>query len=112
MSILDPLPAKSVDKELWRPTWKCYCCNDTGLIPAPHYLDELVGEDYPYAVRCNATGCREGWAFDVGVDTRAPIDWCDSVDKRRRDEWRKWLSKRQQRQREAMAVIKKFTDSF
>ena len=112
MPILDPLPQRSIDRELWSPPWKCHCCNDTGLIPTPHGLDELVGPDYPYAVRCNATGCYSGSEFGNEVDTRAPVWWCDEVAERVRAEWQDWLKDRHERQKAALQLVESFTKTF
>ena len=112
MPILNPLPARKQDREMWSPRWQCYCCHDTGLVPSSHHLAELVGENYPYAVRCNASGCSAGREFGQEVDTRAPADWCDEVARRVRADWQEWLKDRHERQKAALGLIESFTDTF
>ena len=52
-------PEEQKEKEIWQPSWKCFCCQDTGIVN-PH-LVRLVIPDYSYnhdrLPICQAPGC-------------------------------------------------------
>lgn len=85
------------DEELWRPTWKCYCCHDTGFI-LPR-LAEQIFDRYRHGKskfpRCTATACKT----DIGTDKRllastnfnVPVHICDYFDRLERQDWNDWV---------------------
>ncbi len=102
MSIPARLPRRSLakpDPEMWRPSWKCFCCEDSGWVAA--HLIRLVIPDYSpnsdQPVVCRRAGCEAG--IDLNRDTLAQEDfvdwrfeptWCAELDKISREEWRNW----------------------
>lgn len=93
----EPLPVRPEqegDKEIWQPSWKCFCCQDTGKVQ-PH-LVRLVMPSYNYnrdrIPICQA--CSAGntllHLIEFGViDTRFETMLCQKLDRFAREEWSK-----------------------
>ncbi|MBD2458850.1 hypothetical protein H6G80_32935 [Nostoc sp. FACHB-87] len=93
----EPLPVRpeedTRDKEIWQPSWKCFCCQDTGKVQ-PH-LVRLVIPDYDYnrdrlpiCQLCSA-GDKLYHLVDFGViDTRFETLLCKKLDALAREEWK------------------------
>jgi hypothetical protein len=83
------------EKELWQPNWRCYCCQDTGII-RPR-LATLVIEGYDPSKDkipvCQNQGCSEvlGESINHCLDTRLKEDICQQLDQYERENWRKTL---------------------
>ena len=83
------------DKEIWHPSWRCFCCNDHGQLPLPQILliipDYSVAEDKP--VLCQNPGCEAG--LDIARSERAmEFDFrftaalCQKIDATMRQGWK------------------------
>ncbi|MBH8564447.1 hypothetical protein I8748_20055 [Nostoc sp. CENA67] len=87
-------PEEIGDKEIWQPSWKCFCCQDTGKVQ--NHLVKLVIPDYDYdrdrLPICQL--CGEGdklyhlTEFGV-IDTRFETLLCKKLDTLARKEWSK-----------------------
>lgn len=85
-------PEEIGDKEIWQPSWKCFCCQDTGKVQ--NHLVKLVMPDYDYdrdripiCQLCNA-GDKLYHLVEFGViDTRFETMLCKKLDTLARDEW-------------------------
>jgi hypothetical protein len=81
------------DKEIWQPSWKCFCCQDTGKVQ-PH-LVRLVMPNYDYnrdripiCQLCNA-GDKLYHLTEFGViDPRFETLLCKKLDALAREEWK------------------------
>lgn len=65
-------PEEQQEKEIWKPTWKCFCCQDTGKVQPdlvrqviPTYDDNR--DRVPICQNCNLG--QQNWAHlnDLGV---------------------------------------------
>lgn len=80
------------DKEIWQPSWKCFCCHDTGKIYPT--LVRLVIADYDYdkdkipiCQNCNAGS---NWMhLQSMIDTRIDFKICRHLDKFERENWKR-----------------------
>jgi hypothetical protein len=80
-------------KEIWQPSWKCFCCRDLGIVD-PH-LTRLVmpkyNSDRDRNPICQAPGCNQGanWLHLEGnVDMRFTSAICQELDRINRGHWR------------------------
>lgn len=80
-------------KEIWRPSWRCFCCRDSGIVD-PH-LARLVMPNYnsdrDRNPICQAPGCNEGanWLHLRGnIDMRLTSAICQELDRISREDWR------------------------
>lgn len=101
------------------PRWRCFCCNDTGIVRQPHLIVRDYGYNDPEVV-CTACGvAAEKWGREpteeelarLGVkrgewrsglevrDTRAPREVCEAIHERNRAEWLKWYKEAVERKR-------------
>ena len=80
------------DKEIWQPSWKCFCCHDTGRIYPT--LVRLIIADYDYdkdkipvCQNCNAGS---NWMhLQSMIDTRIDFKICRHFDQFERDNWKR-----------------------
>ncbi|MBD1836659.1 hypothetical protein [Coleofasciculus sp. FACHB-501] len=83
------------DKEIWHPSWRCFCCNDNGHLPLPHIVlvipDYSIAEDKP--VLCQNPGCEAG--LEIARSDRAgSFDFrfaavvCQKIDAIMRQGWK------------------------
>ena len=85
------------DKEIWQPTWQCFCCQDTGIVRPD--LVKLVISDYNWSDDalpiCQKEGCSVGSKLGTAVlemaDYRLGKDICNELDKFRREDWKKTI---------------------
>lgn len=111
MSTPAKLPRRSFakpDPEMWRPSWKCFCCEDSGWV-AVHLIRHVIpdysaDEDQP--VVCRRPGCdagidlnRDTLAQENFVDWRFEPSWCAELDKISRTQWRDWRDEQFHRRR-------------
>jgi hypothetical protein len=84
-------PVVSQDSEIWRPSWHCYCCRDTGLVQ--DYLVKRVIPNYnafeDKPVVCQRCGAyhRGNPVRDLNHDWRFKRDLCDRLDQISRHDW-------------------------
>ncbi len=87
----------------WKPTWKCFCCHDTGLVQEllikkviPRYVS---GRHKP--VECNATNCDIQLGRDLykteTLDRRFSAELCDRLDSDERQMWQEWSNEQHQK---------------
>src|SRR4028118_382741 len=95
-----PKEEPGVDKEVWQPTWKCFCCHDTGIVAS--HLATTVIEEYDLnrdkLPRCQNPGCTSGSYLDGdsltrSVDYRLTPAICQELDADERESWRETLEK-------------------
>lgn len=97
---LPQLPRKAVhpqvekqDKEIWRPSWKCFCCQDTGIVHLN--LAKLVIPDYNWMRDClpvcQSPKCDLGsrWLHlgNNNLDMRFTSVICQQLDMHEREVW-------------------------
>ena len=93
--LIRPKLDEEVDKEIWQPDWRCFCCHDTGLIQ--RYLVELVINDYdPWndkPVACQNSICEAGWNYRgmAGCDQRFERGVCAELHQIGREDWRQFV---------------------
>ncbi len=99
------------EKESWKPTWKCYCCHDTGFVL--DRLAALVIEGYDAEKskipRCNATSC----GAEVGknlensgtLDFRLSANMCDHLNQMEKESWKHYRYQKHQLRKEALGLI-------
>ena len=89
------------DKEIWQPDWRCFCCQDTGVIG--YVLVRLVIPDYDRhrdkIVACQHPNCETGTRFqyDLNYDQRFTAKICIELDLRAREDWRNTIIAQQKR---------------
>lgn len=81
------------EKEIWQPSWRCFCCEDTGIVRSR--LAALVIRGFnPNRDRlpiCQAPGCNASakWLYLEGnIDLRLTAAICQEFDRISRAEWR------------------------
>lgn len=90
--------------EIWQPTWKCFCCHDSGIVV--FHLAKIAIEGFNFnrdkLPRCQNPGCEEGSHWDGDsvthcVDYRLTPAICQELDSIERSNWRRTTEfKRQQ----------------
>ncbi|MBD2245163.1 hypothetical protein [Nostoc sp. FACHB-888] len=92
------LPNEVEDKEIWRPGWNCFCCQDTGQIQA-HLVRRII-PDYdhnrdriPVCQGCNKFDRHNLMEYGV-LDTRFDLFLCKKLDAISRSEWKKVTEKK------------------
>lgn len=80
-------------KEIWQPSWRCFCCEDTGIVRSR--LAGMVIRGYNYDCDrlpiCQAPGCKAGvnWLHLEGnIDMRLTAAICQELDRISREDWR------------------------
>lgn len=82
------------EKQIWSPSWRCFCCQDTGRVN--RHLVKLVISDYDYDCDripiCQSPGCKSGvkWLHlgNGNIDMRLTAPICQELDRISRDDWR------------------------
>lgn len=104
---------RDLDKEICPPDWRCFCCQDTGLITC--LLAKMVIPDYQPLfdkhLVCKKPNCEAGRNFinDDHFDQRLNAAICSSLDKHQREQWKqtvlaKWDAAKS---RQAIEVLSK-----
>ena len=89
------------DKEIWQPDWRCFCCQDTGVIA--RVLVRLVIPDYDHhrdkIVACQHPNCETGTRFqyDLNYDQRFTAKICIELDSIAREDWQNTIKAHQKR---------------
>lgn len=87
-----------IDREVWKPEWKCFCCHDSGIVMSK--LAELVIPDYDdkrdKPVACYL--CNEGSLLhgNEAYDQRFTRGICSQLDFNERDDWTRTVIAQQQ----------------
>jgi hypothetical protein len=96
-----PEKEPGIDPEIWQPDWRCFCCQDTGIVH--HYLAALVIDGYDSnrdkLPRCHNPGCSAGSHYDGAtltgsVDYRLTADICADLDRIERENWRDYVQQK------------------
>ncbi|MFK0730438.1 MAG: hypothetical protein ACIWVG_04585 [Gloeotrichia echinulata HAB0833] len=81
-------------KEIWQPTWHCFCCQDSGIVRS--HLAKMVIPTFDFdrdlLPICQAPGCNAGgrWLRLQGnIDMRLTATICQELDRISREDWRK-----------------------
>ena len=99
------------EKESWKPTWKCYCCHDTGFVL--DRLAALVIEGYDAEKskipRCNASDCGaevgESLENSGTIDFRLSADICDQLNQMEKESWQQYRYQKHQLRKEALGLV-------
>jgi hypothetical protein len=88
------------EKQLWQPTWNCFCCHDSGIVRS--HLAEIVIDGYDSfrdkLPRCHNYGCSAGDHYDNSselskcMDYRLSPEMCQELDVAEREAWRQTLA--------------------
>ena len=105
---LRPETEPGYEKVAWRPTWKCFCCHDTGLVQ--YSLLRQIMPDYDdrrhKPVKCNASHCDrelgEALYWTQTLDLRLDSSVCDEIDSIGRQYWRDWEKEQHQSRKKAL----------
>ena len=114
---LEPLPMRpeeEAEKEIWQPSWNCFCCRDSGKI-SPNLVRRVIpGYNYSRDRLPVCQNCNKGhdWFHldDLGViDTRLGPVICRKLDLIAREDWRltaqAWFEMAKQRLEDATNEI-------
>ena len=96
-------------KEVWRPTWRCFCCQDTGYVNDS--LIRLVIPDYDSdfdrSVACQ--NCERVYVYaqlvQDSLDWRFTPDTCEKLDRVYRDDWARTLAYQHELRKQAKGLI-------
>ncbi len=103
MKQLPRQPLRPQPDPIWRPTWRCYCCHDTGYISRG--LVQLVIPDYqPNDDKqpiCQNPGCTAANRFDESwypsFDFRFDATICQELDRNERQGWEETICYKKER---------------
>ena len=108
---LRPEAQPGYQKLAWQPTWKCFCCHDTGMV-----VERLIRQIIPrYAhgrhkpVECNATNCNIQLAQLLytthTLDRRFTDIICDRLDLEERNMWSQWNRQRHEQKQQRLELV-------
>ncbi|MCG6137625.1 MAG: hypothetical protein MET45_23820 [Nostoc sp. LLA-1] len=95
---LSPEPIRDEDqpgyqKEIWQPSWRCFCCEDRGIVRSR--LAAMVIRGYNFdrdrLPICQAPGCKAGFNWlhlEGNIDMRLTAAVCQELDRISRLDWR------------------------
>ena len=95
---MHPEKESDAEVEIWQPTWKCFCCHDSGIVVS--HLAATVIEGFnsnrDKLPRCQNPGCKSGSHWDSDnithcVDYRLTSGICLQLDAAEREAWRETL---------------------
>lgn len=109
---LEPLPLnprpEEEDKELFYPSWQCFCCHDSGIVQ--QHLARLIMPKYcsnrdkwPACQNCGAFNERWSGVLLQNFDTRFNLKICQKLDLISRNDWKETV----QRQIDIKTLAKK-----
>lgn len=93
-----PEKESDAEVEVWQPSWKCFCCHDSGIVAS--HLAAMVIEEFnsnrDKLPRCQNPGCNSGSHWDSDnlthcVDYRLTSGICQELDAAERSAWRETL---------------------
>ena len=86
------------EKELWQPTWNCFCCHDFGVVQSHLAAMVIIGfnSKCDQLPRCQNYGCSAGERYDTNtlagcIDYRFSPEICQKLDAAEREAWLKTL---------------------
>jgi hypothetical protein len=98
--------------EIWQPSWKCFCCHDSGIVVS--HLARIAIEGFDFnrdkLPRCQNQGCEEGSHWDGDsvthcVDYRLTPAICQELDSIERSNWRRTTEFKQKQILEHVAQL-------
>lgn len=99
------------DKCLWRPSWRCYCCQDTGFVIdrlAAYIIEGYNSRQHKIAL-CQASRCQAeiGETVEASgcLDRRLTPDICDYLDSLERESWVQTLEEQRELRRKASEFV-------
>ena len=105
------------ESESWKPTWKCYCCHDTGFVLdrlAAHVIEGYESEKSKIP-RCNASGCGAEvgeWLEKSGtLDFRLTPQICDRLSEMEKESWEQYRYQKHQNKRAALGLVNNLAQS-
>lgn len=107
-----PKKETGTEVEIWQPSWKCFCCHDSGIVVS--HLAAMVIEEFDFKrdkpPRCQNPGCNSGSHWDGDsitqcVDYRLTPAICQELDSIEREDWRRTTELKQKRILEHMAQL-------
>ena len=104
------------EQESWKPTWKCYCCHDTGFVL--DRLASLVIEGYDAEKskipRCNASRCGTEVGLNLEesgtLDLRLSSEVCDRLSEMERESWEDYRWRKHQLRKEALGLVEELAE--
>lgn len=102
------------EPEIWQPSWRCFCCHDTGEVNS--HLARLVIDGYELGKdkipRCQNPGCTAGRHLDSStfqgiIDYRFDAVTCQELDSIERNNWRHTVECKRQQILEKVAQLSK-----
>jgi hypothetical protein len=100
------------EPEIWQPSWRCFCCHDTGEVNS--HLARLVIDGYELGKdkipRCQNPGCTAGGQLDSPtlndvIDYRIEAVTCQELDSIERGNWQHTVKSKQQQILEKVAQL-------
>ncbi|OUL23990.1 hypothetical protein BV378_20390 [Nostoc sp. RF31YmG] len=98
LPVIEPLPEE--EKELFYPKWRCFCCQDSGLVRPllvklimPNYDDNRDKWVACQNLTCNQFNERWSGVPLQNFDTRFLPAICQKLDLKSREDWRKTVQR-------------------
>jgi len=94
-----PEEEKPEGKEVFYPSWQCFCCQDTGKVQ-PHLVRHVIpayNYDRDRLPVCQNLGCKKGANFfhlQGCIDMRLTAEICQELDRINREDWRQTQERR------------------
>ncbi|BAZ19512.1 hypothetical protein NIES4073_03820 (plasmid) [Kalymmatonema gypsitolerans NIES-4073] len=95
---IEPIVARVEDepgyqREIWEPTWNCFCCQDTGIV-RPHLASKVI-KGYNWNIHklpvCTRPNCNGFTQLSAGIahmlDQRLTATVCQQLDQLERESW-------------------------
>ena len=99
------------EAESWKPTWKCYCCHDTGFVldRLASYVIEGYDAEKSLIPRCRAKGCDAKVGLNLEesgtLDLRLSSEVCDRLAEMEKESWEEYRWKKHQLRKEALGMV-------
>ena len=96
-------------KEVWRPTWHCFCCEDTGYVKDVliKYVIPDYDSDKDRSVACQ--NCDRVYIYAPliadSLDWRFTPDLCNRLDRICRDDWARTVEKQSELRQQALEMV-------
>lgn len=102
------------DKEAWQPTWRCFCCHDTGFVITS--LAAMVIEGYDFDKDklpiCQNTNCHtrpgETLLKSDALDWRLDAAICQELDRLEREAGNSWRHSLHELGKKALGIVEEF----
>ena len=107
------------EKESWKPTWNCYCCQDTGFVLEhlgskiiPGFSSEKHKTLLCNASRCNASRDKVSHTLinEGNFDTRLSSQICARLHEMERETWKQYRWNKHQLKKEALVLVEELAE--